>query len=104
VSEQTTPPVVASELGIKDGERTVKRLLFAAGIVAIATSTASAQVYVYPNAPYGYGAGYYNYAIPYAPQPYVGYYGYYGFDPTANNWEYYRTSSPGRGWDAESTR
>ena len=53
---------------------------------------------------YGYGGGYYNYAVPYVPQPYVGYYGYYGFDPTANNWEYYRTSSPGRGWDAESTR
>jgi hypothetical protein len=88
--------------GLKDGERTVKKLLFAAGFLAIATSTASAQVYVYPSAPYGYGAGYY--AVPYVPQPFVGYYGYYSFDPTANNWDYYRTDSPGRGFDAESTR
>jgi hypothetical protein len=81
----------------------MKKLLFAAGFLAIATSTAWAQVYVYPNAPYGYGGGYYNYAVPYVPQPY-GYYGYYGFDPTANNWDWYRTSSPGRGWNEESTR
>jgi hypothetical protein len=108
VSEQATRPVVASEPGIKDGERTVKKLVLAAGFLAIAMSTAWAQVYVYPSAPYGYGAGYYNYASPYAPEPYAaappGFYGFYGFDPTANNWEYYRTSSPGRGWDAESTR
>jgi hypothetical protein len=93
--------------GLKDGERTVKKLLFAAGFLAIATSTAWAQVYVYPSAPYGYGAGYYNYAVPYVPQPYTappGFYGFYGFDPTANNWDYYRTDSPGRGFDAESTR
>jgi hypothetical protein len=82
--------------GLKDGERTTKKVVLAAGFLAIATSSAWAQVYVYPSAPYGYGAGYYNYAVPYVPQPYV--------DPTANNWEYYRTSSPGRGWDAESTR
>lgn len=78
--------------GLKDGERTVKKLVLAAGFLAIAMSTAWAQVYVYPSVPYGYGAGYYNHIIPYAPQPYVvppGYYSFYGFDPTANNWEYY---------------
>jgi hypothetical protein len=86
----------------------VKKLVLAAGFLAIAISTAWPQVYVYPSAPYGYGgAGYYNYTVPYAPQPYVappGYYGFYGFDPTANNWDYYRTDSPGRGFNAESTR
>jgi hypothetical protein len=85
----------------------VKKLLLTAGLLAAATSAARAQVYVYPSAPYGYSAGYYNYAVPYAPEPYAappGYYGFYGFDPTANNGGYYRTSSPGRGWDAESTR
>jgi hypothetical protein len=85
----------------------VKTLLLTAGLLATATSAARAQVYVYPSVPYGYGAGYYNYTVPYAPEPYAappGYYGFYGFGPTANNWEYYRTSSPGRGWDAESTR
>jgi hypothetical protein len=79
----------------------MKKLVLAAGFLAIATSSAWAQVYVYPSAPYGYGAGYYNYAVPYAPPPYVG---YYGFDPTANNWDYYRVDSPGRGNDAESQR
>jgi hypothetical protein len=84
----------------------MKKLLFAAGFLAIATSVASAQTYGYWRAPYGYGPGYYSYGVPYAPQPYAapGFYGFYGFDPTANNWEYYRTSAPGRGWDAESTR
>jgi hypothetical protein len=91
--------------GLKDGERTVKKILFAAAFLAIATSTAWAQVY-YPSAPYGYGGGYY-YASPYAPEPYAAappFYGVYGFDPTANNWEYYRSSGPGRGWNAESQR
>jgi hypothetical protein len=85
----------------------MKKLLIAAGFLAVATSPAWAQVYVYPSAPYGYGAGYYNYAVPYAPQVYAvppGYYGFYGFDPTANNWHYYRTDSPGRGNNAESSR
>jgi hypothetical protein len=80
----------------------MKKLMLAAGFLAIATSSAWAQVYVYPSAPYGYGAGYYNYASPYAPEAAAP--GFYGFDPTANNWEYYRSSAPGRGWDAESTR
>ena len=68
----------------------MKKLLFAAGFLAIATSTAWAQVYGYWSAPYGYGAGYYNYAAPYVAQPYAappGYYGFYGFDPTAHNWD-----------------
>ena len=78
----------------------MKKLLFAVGFLTIATSTAWAQVYVYPG-----GGGYY--AAPYAPEPYAappGYYGFYGFDPTANNWDYYRTDQPGRGNNAESTR
>lgn len=110
VSERTTPPVVASEAGIKDGEQTMKKLLIAAGFLAIATSTAWAQVNVYPSPPYGYAPGYYSYRVPYAPQPYAappgfyGYYSVYGFDPTANNWDYYRVDSPGRGNDAESQR
>jgi hypothetical protein len=105
VSEQITPPIVASGAGPQRWRANREKALFAAGFLAIATSTASAQVYVYPSAPYGYGAGYY--AVPYVPQPFVGYYGYYSyysFDPTANNWDYYRTDSPGRGFDAESTR
>jgi len=84
----------------------VKRLLLTAGLLTAAASTAWAQVYVYPSAPYGYGPGYYNYATPYAPEPYAppGYHGFYGFDPTANNWDYYRTDQPGRGNNVESTR
>ena len=39
----------------------MKKLLIAAGFMAVATSAAWAQVYVYPSAPYGYGAGYYSY-------------------------------------------
>jgi hypothetical protein len=106
VSERMTRRVVTSEPAIQM-ESKMKRLLSAAGFLAIATSSAWAQVYVYPSAPYGYGGGYYNYGSPYAPEPYAaapGFYGFYGFDPTANNWEYYRSSAPGRGWDAESTR
>jgi hypothetical protein len=60
----------------------VKKLVAATGFSVIATSTAWALVYVYPSAPYRYGAGYY--AAPYAPEPYAaapGYYGFYGFDP-----------------------
>jgi hypothetical protein len=56
-----------------------------------------------PNLSYGY----YNYGVPYAPPPYAtspGFYGFYGFDPTANNWDYYRVDQPGRGNNAESTR
>jgi opacity protein-like surface antigen len=85
----------------------MKKLLLTAGLLAAATSAAWARVYVYPSAPYSYGAGYYNYAVPYAPQPYAappGFYGFYGFDPTANNWDYYRTDQPGRGNNVESTR
>ena len=58
----------------------MKKLVLAAGFLALAISTAWAQVHVYPNVPYSYGgAGYYNYAVPYAPQPYVVPPGYHGF-------------------------
>jgi hypothetical protein len=72
----------------------VKKLLFAAGFLAIATPTAWAQAYVYPSAPYGYG--YYNYAVPYVPQYTAppGFYGFYGFDPTANRDEATMWSRP----------
>jgi hypothetical protein len=63
----------------------------------------------YPPAPWNpnLSYGYYNYAVPFAPPPYVAapsFYGVYGFDPTANNWDYYRTDQPGRGNNEESTR
>jgi opacity protein-like surface antigen len=85
----------------------VKKLLLAAGFLAAATSAAFAQAYGNWNAPYGYGPGYYNYGVPYVPPPYAaaqGFYGFYGFDPTANNWDYYRVDQPGRGNNVESTR
>ena len=89
----------------------MKKLLFAAGLLAAATSAAWAQVYVYPNAPYGHvypspPHGYvYNYGLS-APEPYALPPGYYGYDPygTAYNWDYYRVDRPGRGNDVESTR
>ena len=62
----------------------MKKLVLAAGFLAIATSSAWAQVYVYPSAPYGYGAGYYSYASPYEPARYAaapGFYGFYGLIP-----------------------
>jgi hypothetical protein len=42
---------------------TLKKLLIAAGLLAVATSTAWAQFYGYWGAPCGYGPGYYNYVI-----------------------------------------
>ena len=89
---------------------TVRKLLIAAGFLAMATPAASsaawAQVYGYWSAPYGYGPGYYNYGGLYAPQPYAAPPSYYGYDPygTAYNWDYYRVDRPGRGNDVESTR
>jgi hypothetical protein len=51
----------------------MKKLLIAAGFLAAATSTAWAQIYVNPSAPYGhapgyYSSGYYSYSVPYALQ------------------------------------
>lgn len=83
-------------------ERTVKKLLLAAGFLSAATSAAWAQVYVYPSAPYGYVG---DYSLS-APEPYAAPPGFYGYDPygTAYNWDYYRVDRPGRGNDVESTR
>jgi len=91
---------------INNGEWTVKKLLIAAGFLAVATSTAWAHVYGYWTAPYGWGAGFYNCGGPYASQPYAAPPSYYGYDPygTAHNWDYYRVDRPGRGNDVESTR
>lgn len=64
----------------------MKKLLLTVGLLAAASSSAWAQPYVYPSAPYGYGAGYYNYAVPYVSQPHAappGFYDFYRFDPTA---------------------
>jgi hypothetical protein len=85
---------------------TVKKLLIAAGFLAVATSTAWAQFYGYWGTPYGYGPGYYNYGGLYAPQPYAAAPGYYGYDPygSAYTWDYYRVDRPGRGNNVESTR
>jgi len=85
---------------------TVKKLLIAAGFLAVATSTAWAQVYGYWSAPYGYGPGHYHYGGLYAPQPYAPPPSYYGYDPhgSAYNWDYYRVDRPGRGNNVESTR
>ena len=80
-------------------ERTVKKLLLAAGFLSAATSAAWAQVYVSPSAPYGY---IYNYSLS-APEPCAASPGFYGYDP-AYNWDYYRVDRPGRGNDVESTR
>ena len=80
----------------------MKKLLLAVGFLAAATSAASARVYHYRGAPYGYV---YNYGLS-APEPYAVPPGFYGYDPygTAYNWDYYRVDRPGRGTDVEGTR
>jgi len=87
-------------LGIEHGECGLKELVFAVGSIAIATSTAWAQNEGFPNAPYGHEPGYYYYASPYTPPPASP--AYYGVDPTAHYWDYYRID-PGRGIDADRT-
>jgi hypothetical protein len=71
------------------GERAVKKLVFAVGsFMAVATSTAWAQDDAFSNAPYSHEPGYYYYGSSYAPQPASP--AYYGVDPTAHYWDYYR--------------
>jgi hypothetical protein len=81
----------------------MNKILLGAVLVIAATSAAAAQGYYY-GPPYGYGylPGFYAYdGDPYAGPPIA-----YGYDPygTARNWQYYRSSGPGRGNDEESTR
>jgi hypothetical protein len=81
----------------------MKKLLLGAGLLIAATSATMAQGYYY-GPPYGYGylPGFYAYgAEPYVAPPIA-----YGYDPygTARNWQYYRSSGPGRGHNEESTR
>jgi hypothetical protein len=81
----------------------MKKLLFGAGLLIVATSAAAAQGYYYAT-PYGYGAygpGYFPPGLPNAAPPIA-----YGYDPygTARNWQYYRSSGPGRGNSEESQR
>ena len=76
----------------------MNKVLLGAVLMIAATSAATAQTYPYYG-PYGYGAYYVgepNVAPPIA----------YGADVygTALNWQYYRSSGPGRGNDEESTR
>jgi hypothetical protein len=79
----------------------VKKLVFAVGsIIAVATSTAWAQNDGFPHAPYGLKPGYYYYGSPYTPEPTR--LAYYGFDPTAHYWDYYRLD-PGHGADVDRT-
>jgi len=81
----------------------MNKILIAAGFLVAATSASWAQGYVYSPAPgYGYyGPGaYQSYAT-----PGYGYYDYApGFDRSWNNWEWDRSSGPGRGMSAESQR
>jgi hypothetical protein len=87
----------------------MNKVLLGALVMIAATSAAAAQTYPYYE-PYGYGAygpayvppGLYNYVgEPTAAPPIV-----YGYDPygTALNWQYYRSSGPGRGHNEESQR
>ena len=78
----------------------MKKLVFAVGSMAVATSTAWAQNDAFTNAPYGHEPGYYYYGSPHAPQPTSP--AYYGVDPTAHYWDYYRLD-PGHGIDVERT-
>jgi len=92
----------------------MKKLLFGAGLLIVATSAAAAQGYYYAT-PYGYGAyGYGAYGPGYFPPGLYNYVGEpsaappiaYGYDPygTDRNWLYYRSSGPGRGNNEESQR
>jgi hypothetical protein len=78
----------------------VKKLLFAVGAMAVATSTAWGQNDGFPYAPYDHESGYYYYGSPYPPQPASP--AYYGVDPTAHYWDYYRLD-PGHGIDVDRT-
>jgi hypothetical protein len=77
----------------------VKKLVFAVGFMAVAISTAWAQNDSFPNALYGYGPGFHEgpYAVPQSANP-----AYYGVDPTAHYWDYYRLD-PGHGIDVDRT-
>jgi hypothetical protein len=81
-------------------KKITKKLVIAAGFLVVATSTSWAQVYVY-GSHYGYAYGPY-YSYDYGPGVYdyaPGYGGFYG-----GNWEWDRSSGPGRGMSAESQR
>lgn len=81
----------------------MNKILLGAVLLIAATSAATAQGYYYgPPSGYGYLPGFYAYSgEPYAVPPIA-----YGYDPygTALNWQYYRSSGPGRGHNEESTR
>jgi hypothetical protein len=79
----------------------VKKLVLAVGCMAVATSTAWALNGGSPNVAYGQGPGFYYDGGPYAaPQPAS--LAYYGFDPTAHYWDYYRLDL-GHGIDVDQT-
>jgi hypothetical protein len=76
----------------------VKNLFFALGSMAVFTSTAWAQNDGSPTAPYGHDPGFFE--SPSAARPANP--AYYGFDPTAHYWDYYRVD-PGHGIDVDRT-
>jgi hypothetical protein len=77
----------------------VKHLFFALGSLAVFTSTAWAQNGGPPTAPYDQDPEFFGSpsaaARPASPA-------YYGFDPTAHYWDYYRFD-PGHGIDVDRT-
>ena len=79
----------------------MKKLIFAVGSMAVATSIAWAQNDGSPNAPDAHGPGFSYYGGSYAaPQPASP--ADYGFNPTAHYWDYYRLD-PGHGIDVDRT-
>jgi hypothetical protein len=79
----------------------MKKLIFAVGFMAVATSTAWAQNDGAPNARYGHEPGFSYYGGPHPAQQLASP-AYNGFDPTARYWDYYRLD-PGHGIDVDRT-
>jgi hypothetical protein len=79
----------------------VKKLFFALGSMAVATSIAWAQGDGSPNAPYSSDPGFYSYESPYAAADPTNP-AYRSFDPTAHYWDYYGLE-PGHGIDVDRT-
>jgi hypothetical protein len=84
------------------------KVLLGAVLMIAATSVAAAQGYYYAT-PYGYdmsGTPVFPGTYAYVREPYTAPPVLYGYDPygTARNWQYYRSSGPGRGNNEESTR
>lgn len=84
----------------------MNKVLLGTMLMIAATSAAGAQGYYYAT-PYGaYDPGNFPGTYAYIREPYAAPPTAYGYDPygTASNWQYYRSSGPGRGNNEESTR